>query len=296
MKTADTAEERRSFSRLQTEPGSLGERFAVESGTRSALRETREGMIPEQAIEDSGLAGEAYTNVRNRILRGELAMGQPVSRRKMAAELAMSSVPVSEALLRLQSDGLLESRPRAGTRVRVPTWQDIAGHYVVREALEAKAAMLFAERATHDERSELLKLAIRVDNVGQQRDANRTVYLNLHEKLHLGIAECAGCQTLTNTLSTAAAFASIWEHVLQPDAHGVATHENLMKRLLTADAATAAQSMRDHIRFETEISLRSLRPWFDLQKIPRTYSRKSASQAEEGARAEQTRTITANAR
>ena len=80
----------------------------------------------------------------------------------------MSFLPVSEALLRLEHEGLLESRPRAGTRVRVPTREDVMGHYVVREALEVQAAMLFAAVATPDRRSELLKLAARVDALSFQ--------------------------------------------------------------------------------------------------------------------------------
>src|SRR6202041_3947590 len=100
----------------------------------------------------SDLAGEAYVIIRERILRGELAIGQVISRRKIAAELGMSFLPVSEALLRLEHEGLLESRPRAGTRGRVPTRQEVQGHYVVREALESQAAMLFTTQATRDER------------------------------------------------------------------------------------------------------------------------------------------------
>src|SRR5207249_11491172 len=96
----------------------------------------------------TSLAAEAYNIVRQRILRGELAMGQVISRRKLAAELGMSFLPVSEALLRLEIEGLLESRPRAGTRVRIPTQQDVRGHDVVREALEMQAARLFSEVAT----------------------------------------------------------------------------------------------------------------------------------------------------
>ena len=69
----------------------------------------------------ASLAGEAYEFVKQRILRGHLALGQVISRRKIAAELGMSFLPVSEALLRLEFEGLLESRPRAGTRVRIPS-------------------------------------------------------------------------------------------------------------------------------------------------------------------------------
>ncbi len=55
---------------------------------------------PHKSSESDGLAGEAYVTVRERILRGELAIGQVISRRKIAAELGMSFLPVSEALLR----------------------------------------------------------------------------------------------------------------------------------------------------------------------------------------------------
>ena len=93
------------------------------------------------AAQQSSLASEAYAVVRQRILTGTIGLGQVISRRKLAAELRMSFLPVSEALLRLEVEGLLESRPRAGTRVRIPSAEDVQGHYVVREALEVQAAL-----------------------------------------------------------------------------------------------------------------------------------------------------------
>src|SRR5213596_3600542 len=120
------------------------------------------------------LASEAYNVVRQRILRGDLPIGQIVSRRKLAAELGMSCLPVSEALLRLEIEGLLESRPRAGTRVRIPTDQDVRGHFIVREALEVQAAKLFTRFATASDRKELRKLAARVDGLAVKPD--RTLY------------------------------------------------------------------------------------------------------------------------
>src|SRR6185436_15732308 len=103
--------------------------------------------------EVSTLSSEAYESVRRRILRGELSLGESISRRKIAAELGMSFLPVSEALMRLEFEGLLESRPRAGTRVRIPSREDVQGHYIVREALETQAARLFSQLATVRERA-----------------------------------------------------------------------------------------------------------------------------------------------
>src|SRR6266446_6345001 len=146
----------------------------------------------------ASLAAEAYEFVKHRILRGFLPMGQVISRRKIAAELGMSFLPVSEALLRLEFEGLLESRPRAGTRVRIPSRDDVRGHYIVREALEVQAAMLFAQVATRAERAELRKLAARVDAVAMQ--PNRTLYVVLHLKLHQRIAECTRCRALCDAI------------------------------------------------------------------------------------------------
>src|SRR5215510_11307154 len=157
---------------------------------------------------DHSLAAEAYSIVRERILRGELPIGKVISRRKLAAELGMSQLPVLEACLRLEFEGLLESRPRAGTRVRIPTEQDVRGHYVVREALEMQAARLFSEVATRAERTELIKLAARVDAMSVQPD--RFLYLGLHEKLHRRIAECARCPALSEAIEKTHALASTW--------------------------------------------------------------------------------------
>ncbi len=102
------------------------------------------------------LADEAYLAVRDEILRGQLGPGTPLSRRRLATQLGMSVLPVSDALKRLEEDGLVETRARAGTRVKVPTRSDVRELYELREALETQAARLFAERATAVHRRELL--------------------------------------------------------------------------------------------------------------------------------------------
>ncbi len=226
--------------------------------------------------ESNGLAGEAYVTVRERILRGELALGQVISRRKVAAELGMSLLPVSEALLRLEHEGLLESRPRAGTRVRVPTRADVMGHYIVREALESQAAMLFSTQATREERSELIKLAIRVDTLAVHSEGTRSIYPGLHEKLHRRIAECGRCAALTDAIGRTSALAATWLCAMRDPSPGnpPSHHENLMRVLVGDDPAAAAEVMRVHIRSGMANALRRLEPYFELQKThSQTYSR-----------------------
>ena len=231
------------------------------------------------SADSSSLASEAYAVVRERILRGELAMGQIISRRKLAAELGMSFLPVSEALLRLEIEGLLESRPRAGTRVRIPTQQDVQGHYVVREALEIQAARLFSAFATAEERTELMKLAARVDALSVQSD--RFLYLGLHEKLHRRIAECARCPALSEAIEKTHALASTWFCVTRaPSSDKLPRrHQDLMKVLVKKDADSAAEAMRNHVMRSMENTMQRLQPYFKLRKAcGKTFARSEKRQ------------------
>jgi DNA-binding GntR family transcriptional regulator len=222
----------------------------------------------------STLSAEAYDVVRRRILRGELSLGQAVSRRKVAAELGMSFLPVSEALLRLEFEGLLESRPRAGTRVRIPSPDDVRGHYLVRETLETQAARLFAAVASRQERVDLQKLAARVDALS--RRANRGPYFSLHYQLHRRIAECARCPVLSAAIERTCALSSTWFCVFprpaSPRVQG--RHRDLAKVLASGTPAQAAAAMRQHVRRSLQDATERLQPYFQMRKARgQTFSR-----------------------
>jgi len=224
--------------------------------------------------EQSSLASEAYTVVRQRILRGDISLGQVISRRKLAAELSMSFLPVSEALLRLEIEGLLESRPRAGTRVRIPSPEDVKGHYVVREALEVQAAMRCARYATPGERTELKKLAVRVDALSVGTD--RPLYQSMHQKLHARIAQCARCPALLDAIEKTHALASIWFCVMRtPKTEDSPTrHQALAEALCSGDPNLAADEVRRHLEVGMHHALDVLQPYFKLRKATgRTFYR-----------------------
>ena len=134
---------------------------------------------------DTTLAAKVYERVRRGILSGELQPGQPMSRRRIATELNTSPLPVASAFQRLEFEGLLESRPRAGTRVREVSLKDVRDHFVVWEALETQVAMRVALMASALELKHLGTLAEAVDN--SQLEGNQ--YSVLHSDFHRQIAE-----------------------------------------------------------------------------------------------------------
>ncbi|HXI31020.1 MAG TPA: GntR family transcriptional regulator [Vicinamibacterales bacterium] len=232
----------------------------------------------------SSLAHEAYRVVRQRILRGELSLGQVISRRKLATELGMSFLPVSEALQRLEVEGLLESRPRAGTRVRIPTRDEVRGHFVVREALEVQAAILFAKEAKPAERRALRTLAARVDALAAQ-PTRTLVYAMLHHKLHRRIAECARCPALTDAIERTHALASIWLGLLRRPSPSDATsrHQDLLDALASGDGDRAAAATREHVIVGLTRTLEVLEPYFRMRPAHRqTFVRSERKQQLQG--------------
>ena len=205
----------------------------------------------------AGLAERAYLIIRDRILKSELPLGAPLSRRKLAAELGMSLLPVSEALQRLESDGLVESRPRIGTRVFRPTAADIREHYEVREALESQAARLFAEKASVREQMELMRMAENMDVMfnrcaaGDKAPDFLFAVQSYHSQLHLRIAECTGCRALRQTIEKnhVLIFNWVFDVAAQRPALPPRFHRELIEALCQGDPEAADAATRKHIRY-----------------------------------------------
>jgi len=233
-----------------------------------------------EPVAPASLAAEAYEFVKQRILRGELPMGQVISRRKVAAELGMSFLPVSEALLRLEFEGLLESRPRAGTRVRIPSREDVRGNYMVREALEVQAARLFAAVASPEERNEVQVLAVQLDSMPSLEPL---LYLPVHEKLHRRIAEGTRCLALSIAIEKTHALASTWYCIgRRSDAATRGRHEELIAALVAGRPDEAAEAMREHVNHGMQNTMERLKPFFRIRKaFGRTYFRSEKRQRQQ---------------
>ena len=77
--------------------------------------------------------------LRNAILQGDLKTGQQLKQDQIAAELAVSKIPVREALAQLRKEGLVEIRPNRGAIVSSLTFEEIEEIFEMRLALETVA-------------------------------------------------------------------------------------------------------------------------------------------------------------
>jgi DNA-binding GntR family transcriptional regulator len=103
----------------------------------------------------SGPAGQpskaiVAAEIRSRITGGRLPLGARISDKKLAAELNVSRTPVREALVQLQSEGLVVMRPQSGTFVVDLSIAEVRDICATRAILEAGAIRLAAEAGSAD--------------------------------------------------------------------------------------------------------------------------------------------------
>lgn len=209
------------------------------------------------AREDHTLAQRAYRLVRERILKGDYPPGAALSRRRLADEFGMSLLPVAEALQRLVTEGLLESKPRVGTRVRTPGRDEVRDRYLLREALESQSARLFAEKAGTRERNEILRLAKQLDQLYARSNAGgvdsefRLSVRIFHVKFHLRVAEIGGCRLLCQAIEREQDLLFSWLSDTAAQVHPLPDryHSELAEALCSGDPIKADEAIRHHIRY-----------------------------------------------
>lgn len=75
------------------------------------------GFSMDSKIKRTFARQEAYIKLRNWILDGTLAPGEKLSDKELATQLGVSRTPIREALLRLEDEGLVKTKPNSSTLV-----------------------------------------------------------------------------------------------------------------------------------------------------------------------------------
>jgi GntR family transcriptional regulator, rspAB operon transcriptional repressor len=216
--------------------------------------------MPSDNRQSETLGSIAYERIREKILLGEYPLGAPLSRRRLAEQLAMSLVPIAEALQKLEVEGFVESQPRVGTRVKIPTGSEVWGRYIVREALETESARLFAELSTEHDKSDLRQRARRVDmlsEVVRRRSDDRSAsleYERSHTAFHMKIAQCSGCGSLIEAIEQSRVLIFNWLFGVSTRMESIPErwHQDLVEVLCKGSVREADEAMRIHVRFRRE--------------------------------------------
>jgi DNA-binding GntR family transcriptional regulator len=130
----------------------------------------------------------AYTELRERILSGAYSPGFRLVIDSLAEELEVSTLPIREAIRRLEAEGLVVFRPNAGAQV-APADPGLFEEMVMSQALlEGYATALAAPLLTEEDFEQLeefnrrmMACMDRIDGLGFGR-ANREFHLYIYER------------------------------------------------------------------------------------------------------------------
>ena len=127
--------------------------------------------------------------LRERIVGGEYLPGTPLLQRELADSFGVSREPIRQALLTLEAEGLVVSRPRRPSVVAPVTLKLVEDVYEIRAELDGLAAMRAATRA--DVRPEL---AMRLREVVESahKETAPAQLLELDHQFHREIYAASG--------------------------------------------------------------------------------------------------------
>lgn len=202
------------------------------------------------------LASEVVKALRAEIISGILSPGTALSEPALAKEFGLSRVPVREALIELEREGLLQFESTGRTRVRTMTEGDLNEIIDARVVLESAAARRVCEIWSPAD-TEWFEA-----NIAAQMDATTLSDLSrLDVELHLYVMNRAGngrllhmwqivrwqfemCLAMAHRLQETLAF--------KPHQITVQSHRRLLNALASGKPETAATTMAAHIENSKE--------------------------------------------
>ena len=141
--------------------------------------------------------------IREKILCGEIHAGQPLRQAALAAELNVSRIPVREALLQLEAEGLVSFEPHKGATATELNIEQVDELFELRAMLESELLRKSIPNLTEADILDAKVILAELDNtLGKENAANKWSELNsqYHNCLYSGAA-LPQTQDLVHTLN-----------------------------------------------------------------------------------------------
>ncbi|WP_158564238.1 GntR family transcriptional regulator [Jiangella anatolica] len=200
------------------------------------------------------LRDRAYETILHDIISGALGPGDRISERAIATRLAISTMPVKDALRRLENEGFVTAVPRQGVFVSDTAITSVQDVVVTRAALEGLAARLTAARwaaghVTGVERSAYTDVVRTMTQLADTGDLDRVVEAN--SRFHVTVRRLSANRPIIQFVGVLLGVdAAMRRHVLSDRSEfalGLREHLGVHEAIVAGDEDLAEQRMRSHI-------------------------------------------------
>ena len=188
------------------------------------------------------LAQRAYDSIFEMLLHKKIKPAETIKRRDIAAHLNMGLAPVAEAMQRLERDGFLITKPRSGTTVVGVDETSVRNICVLRVAIEAQAARMYASKISDADFKKLMVLAKKIDSTNSEK-----INWNAEISFHSALVELAKCQPLSATFDSVMKRNLFYSVCSVFPKNRQESHVKLLNALQKATADEAEKLVRNHI-------------------------------------------------
>jgi DNA-binding GntR family transcriptional regulator len=225
--------------------------------SRDPLDSFDPGLAPRKALWEL-----IVDPMRRAIVLGELPPGLHLEEPALAQKFGVSRIPVREALLRLEHEGLVRVQPRRGAFIVGMTPDDVRDVYELRQLIEGRAARRAAERIAPDGLARLELLAGQMDDALRRREPAAMVEPDV--EFHRQLVAAAGSrqlgaawERLAGLISTILGVTDSVRYGSTPDAvHG---HQLIIDALVRRDAEAAEREVALHLESGERVMLDAIR-------------------------------------
>jgi DNA-binding GntR family transcriptional regulator len=204
----------------------------------------------------------AYDHIKEMIVSNRLAPGTLVKIDELVGRLAVSRTPIREALLRLQSEHLVDILPQRAVRVTEITPTEVRELFALRELLECAAVEHASQTIPAAALDALDEQIVAAEREAETGDCGLYVRsdLELHNLilLHSGNSLLAELLTVIHDRAKRVRIFSGVYHHGEYLAVVTAEHRSLVDALRRRDGSTARDVLADHLRRSTQRILAQL--------------------------------------
>ncbi|RYM05744.1 GntR family transcriptional regulator [Sporolactobacillus sp. THM7-7] len=169
------------------------------------------------AIKVLTLSNEVYRQLREKICTGEIPPGERITIRDIASKFEVSTMPVREAIRRLQAEGFLQIDKRCAV-VRKLSLKELQEIFVIRKRLETLAIEWALPNVKDKDINELKNILDEFD----KEDIDNIEWQRINRKFHLSIYELSMSKPLNQLVK------NVWDSVT-PYMHIYATSPSSYK-------------------------------------------------------------------
>jgi DNA-binding GntR family transcriptional regulator len=203
--------------------------------------------VQASLIETRTLAEQIAAHVRDDVLSGQLPAGRRLSQEALAAQYAVSRVPVRDALRMLHAEGLISTHPRFGTRVAPLSALDLEELYEMRLALEPLVSRLATPRMRSRDVEEMQR---QLETMAASRHDSRGWFI-AHAAFHRALNERSGreriCALVDNLRAQTERYVRAYQVLEWPATELQHEHELILAAVRQGDPEKVAAVVCEHL-------------------------------------------------